>query len=158
LSSIVIPRRIIERLKKEAEKLGVSLDEYIVELLTRESDPRDKALEYVDAAYELIDQARSELTKSNIRQAAEKIWGAAALTIKAYAWWKEGKRLVSHRELWEYKDKLAEEYGEWIDIAWAQANSMHTCFYEGWCSRRSVEIALKHVERLVREISSRIRG
>ena len=158
MSSIVIPRRIIERLKKEAEKLGVSLDEYIVELLTRESDPRDKALEYVDAAYELIDQARSELTKSNIRQAAEKIWGAAALTIKAYAWWKEGKRLVSHRELWEYKDKLAEEYGEWIDIAWAQANSMHTCFYEGWCSRRSVEIALKHVERLVREISSRIRG
>ncbi len=158
MSSIVIPRRIIERLKKEAEKLGVSLDEYIVELLTRESDPRDKALEYVDAAYELIDQARSELTKSNISQAAEKIWGAAALTIKAYAWWKEGKRLVSHRELWEYKDKLAEEYGEWIDIAWAQANSMHTCFYEGWCSRRSVEIALKHVERLVREISSRIRG
>ncbi len=158
MSSIVIPRRIIERLKKEAEKLGVSLDEYIVELSSRESDPRDKALEYVDAAYELIDQARSELTKSNIRHVAEKIWGAVALTIKAYAWWKEGKRLVSHRELWEYKDKLAEEYGEWIDIAWAQANSMHTCFYEGWCSRRSVEIALKHVERLVREISSRIRG
>lgn len=43
----------------------------------------------------LIGRAREELAKGNIRQAAENVWGAAALAVKAYAAWKEGRRLVS---------------------------------------------------------------
>ncbi len=50
--------------------------------------------------------------KGDVQQAAEKLWGAAALAVKAYASWREGKRLASHRELWEYSKKLINELEE----------------------------------------------
>jgi hypothetical protein len=37
-------------------------------------------------------------------------------------------------------------------------NAMHTCFYEGWCSKKHVELALKRVEKLVKEITSRVKN
>ncbi len=91
-----------------------------------------------------------------VGRAAEKIWGAASLAVKAYAWKRENKRLVSHRELWEYARKISRELGDWFLHAWHEANTMHTCFYEAWCSREDVEIAYKRVERLVKELRSRL--
>jgi len=41
------------------------------------------------------------------------VWGAAALAVKAYALWREGRRLAGHRELWEYKSIVADEVGGW---------------------------------------------
>jgi len=155
--TIVIRGRIAERVREEAEKLGLSVDEYIVELISRELDPRDRAIEYIKAAEELLKEAREELEKGSIRQAAEKLWRAAALAIKAYASWKEGKRLTSHGELWEWKRRLVKELGEWIHSAWASASEMHICFYEGWCGREDVEYALKQIEKLVKEMASRIK-
>jgi len=144
------------RLREEAERLGLSLDEFVLELVTRNLDPADRAREYVKASGELLAEARRELERGNVRQAAEKIWGAAALAVKAYALWREGKRLVSHRELWEYKSVVAGELGGWVLDAWAHANSMHMCFYEGWCTRGDVEEALARVGRLVEEAGRRI--
>jgi HEPN domain-containing protein len=69
---------------------------------------------YADAARDLLRQAREELEKGNFRQAAEKIWGAAALAVKAYAEWRKGRRLSSHGELWEYKRIMEREVGEWV--------------------------------------------
>jgi len=57
-----------------------------VELLSQGLDPRDRAREYVEVAEDLLRQAREELEGGNVRQAAEKVWGAVALTVKAYAW------------------------------------------------------------------------
>jgi hypothetical protein len=51
---------------------------------------------------------------------------------------------------------MMEELGVWVSDAWAQANAIHVCFYEGWCTRVHVEQALKRVERLVEEVASRI--
>ncbi len=155
---IVVRGRIAKRVREEAEKLGVSIDEYLIELLSQGLDPKDRALEYIEVAKELLREAREELDKGNVRQAAEKVWGAAALAIKAYAYWREGRRLSSHGELWEYKRRLAKELGRWISDAWAHANAMHTCFYEGWCAREDVEDALNQVEKLVREIDSKMRS
>ncbi len=157
-TTIILPRTIIEHAKREAEKLGISLEEYLLELISSNMDPKDKALEYVKVAKELLEQAREELRKGDLRQAAEKVWGAAALSIKAYAYWKEGKRLASHGELWGYKEKVSKELGEWVREAWIMASSMHICFYEGWCARGDVEITCRHVERLVKEVEERIRG
>jgi len=42
------------------------------------------------------------------------VWSAVALAVKAYALWREGKRLSSHSELWGYKRKLKEELGGWV--------------------------------------------
>ncbi|BES81522.1 hypothetical protein PABY_10890 [Pyrodictium abyssi] len=93
-----------------------------------------------------------------MRQAAGKAWGAAALAVKAYAWWRGGKRLTSHRELWMYKRVLEKELGEWVSDAWAAGNEMHTCFYEGWCAEKDVEKALERIKRLVEEVKARVSG
>ncbi|MCE4600516.1 MAG: PaREP1 family protein [Desulfurococcales archaeon] len=147
-----LPRAVAERLEREARKLGVSLEEYVLELILRDLDPPERAREYVEASKDLLERAREELGRGDVRQAAEKAWSAAALAVKAYAAWKEGKRLTSHRELWEWKRRLEEELGGWVSDAWAQATAMHVCFYEGWCGGEDVEEALERVERLVRGV------
>ena len=153
-----IPRVIAERLRREAEKAGMSLDEYLIELVSRSLDPGEKLQVYLDAAQLLLEQAREELEKGSLRQAAEKLWGAVALAIKAYALWREGRRLASHRELWEYKDVAADELGGWVSRVFREASSLHTCFYEGWCTERDVRDVLPGVERLLEAIRARVEG
>jgi HEPN domain-containing protein len=68
----------------------------VLELVLRDLEPSDHVKIYTDAARDLLRQAREELEKGNFRQAAEKIWGAAALAVKAYAGWRKGRRLSSH--------------------------------------------------------------
>ncbi|ALL00402.1 PaREP1/PaREP8 domain containing family protein [Pyrodictium delaneyi] len=147
--TVTLPRSLAERARREAEKLGLGLEEYIIELLMEGIDPEERAHEYVVAAGELLEQAREELAKGDVRQAAEKTWGAAALSVKAYAEYRYGKRLRSHGELWEYARRLNRELGDWVYDAWTAATSMHVCFYEGWCSREDVEKALERVRKLV---------
>ena len=151
-----IPRGIAERLRREADKLGVSLEEYVLELLLQDLDPPERARDYAEAAKSLIEKAGEELAKGGVRQAADKLWGAAALAVKAYAAWRDGKRLTSHSELWEYSRRLTDDLGEWVHDAWMNASAMHICFYEGWCKREHVEQALGRVRRLVEEVASRV--
>ena len=154
---IRLPRSIAQRLRLEAEKQGMGLEEYLVELATRDLDPPERAREYIEAARSLLEEAREELRSGEVRQAAEKAWGAAALAVKAYAAWREGKRLASHGELWNYTLVLRRELGKWAMDAWNAGNSMHTCFYEGWCTREHVEDAIEKIEKLVETIETRIR-
>ncbi|RLF11136.1 MAG: hypothetical protein DRJ69_02245 [Thermoprotei archaeon] len=135
----------------------MSLEEYVLELASKDLDPQERARESIQVARDLLEQAREELEKGDVRQVAEKAWSAAALAVKAYAWWREGKRLVSHGDLWTYKRRMEAEIGEWVYNTWAIAHSIYTCFYEGWCSREDVEKALKEVEKLVDEVESRIK-
>ncbi len=152
--ALVIRGRLAKRVREEAERLGFSVEEYLVEVLSQGLDPKGRAREYVGAAEDLLEEAREELRKGNVRQAAEKLWGAAALAIKAYAFWKEERRLTSHGELWEYKRKLEDELGEWVSDSWYAASAMHTCFYEGWCAGKDIITAQKRVEKLVKEVAS----
>ena len=155
--ALLIRGRLARRVREEAERQGLSVDEYLVELLSQGLDPRDRVREYVWAAEDLLKEARDELEKGNVRRAAEKLWGAAALAVKAYAYLREGKRLTSHGELWEYMRLMVREVGHWVRVAWMYANGMHTCFYEGWCAEEDVEDALKTVEKLVREVASLVK-
>ena len=152
MATIVLPNSLVKRIRREAERLGVSLDELLVEKLTTGLDPKDKALEYVETAQELLGQARKELGKHDLRQASEKIWGAAALAIKAHSLAAKGRRLTSHREIWSYIDQIEKEIGPWARDAFNAANAMHTNFYEAWATRKHVEDALAKTERLVKAI------
>jgi len=156
METVVVKGVIARRLKEEAEKLDLTLEEYLLELLACNMDPKDRAREYITAASSLLVEAEEELEKGNVRQAAEKVWGAAALAVKAYAFWREGKRLTSHGELWEYRRRLEAELGDWVYDAWMAANGMYTCFYEDWCDKGDVEKALRVVEKLVKEVKQRI--
>jgi len=153
---LVIPDSVAKRIRELAEKLGVTPEEYLVDILTRDLDPVDKVREYIMVARELIAQARMELEKGNLRQASEKIWGACALAIKAHALAKKGVRLESHRDLWLYKNEVARELGDWVRSAFLKADSMHKNFYEGLATKEDVEDSLKEVEKLVSAISERV--
>ena len=155
--NVKLPRSIVERIERDAKKAGLSLEEYIIELIFQSLDPDERILEYIDVAKDLLGQAREELQKGDVRQAAEKVWGAAALTVKAYAEWREGKRLASHGELWEYMRRMVKELGLWVREVWMYANGMHTCFYEGWCDKEDVEEALKRVKKLVVEVERKVK-
>lgn len=101
---LTLPEPLARRVRKEAEKLGMTGEEYLIELVIRGLGPPERA--------------RKELGKGDLRQAAEKLWGATALAVKAYATWREGWRLTSHRGLWEYKERLAADLGGWSREAW----------------------------------------
>ncbi len=153
---IALPRTIVDRVKREATRLGITLEEYLPDLVTQNLDPHSRAKEYIETSKELVEEARTELEKGNVRQAAEKLRGATALAVKAYAEWRDCRRLASHGELWEYSLVLAKELGEWVKDSWAHANAMHICFYEGWCAREHVESALRAVEKIVKAVSEKI--
>ncbi|ABM80532.1 PaREP1 family protein [Hyperthermus butylicus] len=158
VAAVRLPRSVVERLEREARRLGLSFEEYVLELVLRDLDPTERAREYVEAAHDLLDQAREELGRGDVRQAAEKAWGAAALAVKAYAEWKEGRRLTSHGELWEYSRKMMDELGEWVYDSWMAATGMHVCFYEGWCTKRHVEEALRRIQKLVEEVEEKLKS
>ena len=64
--SVTLPRRVAEYARREAERLGVSLEEYIIDLLVEGLDPKDRVKEYIGAAKEFLEHAREELEKGNI--------------------------------------------------------------------------------------------
>jgi len=154
--AFTIPESMARRIREVAERLGVTPEEYILDLVTRDLDPEERAREYIEAARDLVAQAREELEKGDLRQASEKIWGACALAIKAHALAKKGLRLESHRDLWLYKNEVAKELGGWVRTTFLKADSMHKNFYEGLATREDVEDSLKEVEKLVTTVSKAI--
>ncbi len=90
--AIIVRGRIAEHLRREAEKLGASIDEFLVELLSQSLDPKDRAVEYVEAAEELLEQAREELGKGDVKQAAEKLWGARSFNDKGLSLLEGGEK------------------------------------------------------------------
>ncbi len=63
---ITVSKTVAESLRREAEKLGVSVDEYLLELVTQGLDPENRAVEYIKAARELLEQARGELRRGTL--------------------------------------------------------------------------------------------
>ncbi len=153
---MILSRVVLELLEKKSRENGMSIDEYLLEVLTSDLNPRDRADKYIEASLDLLEQAKKELDKGDLRQASEKIWGAVALSIKAHAYVKASRRLSSHRELREYKDKIADELGDWVIVVFQQADSMHINFYEGWATRKEIEKALKEAEKLVKAIAKQL--
>lgn len=63
---ISLPHILLEELRKKAKEKGISVEEFLL-------DPENKVRKYVNVALELLEQAREELKKNDLRQASEKI-------------------------------------------------------------------------------------
>jgi len=153
--AIRLPDAIAERLSSKAAEEGADPEVLALELLMNAlyEDGPSRAEAYRSAAEHLLARAGEELAKGELRQASEKIWGAAALAVKALAYEREGRRLTSHRELWEYVARLVAETGdEEVGRAWRTALSMHVNFYEGWAPAEEVGRALEEVRGLVEKL------
>jgi hypothetical protein len=141
------------RFPEEADGRGLELDE-----LPGGSGERSEcnAAGYVGLARELLGQVKFELGRGDARQAAEKVWVASVLAVKAYVCWRFGRRVSGRREVWEYCRVMAEELGGWVFDVLALAYAMHGCFYEGWCGRAEVEYAAGRVGKLVAAVESMV--
>ena len=156
MTQMELPAVIIEELRRISKREGQLVEEILIEVATRDLNPKDRGERYIRVARELLKRAKEELVRGDLRQASEKIWGAVALATKAHAYAKEGRRLASHGEIREYKDKIAERLGGWVIVAFQQASDMHTNFYEGWATRRDVEKAFEAAEKFVEAVSNDI--
>ena len=117
MERLQIPKRLMQTLRRRAEEPGVTPEEFLIELMVDAVDPGERSQAYIDAAREILEQAKKELGSGDLRQASEKIWGAAALAVKAHAYARERRRLASYTELWQHKSMIAEELRDWVDDA-----------------------------------------
>ena len=153
MPSLVVSEKVYRRLRELAEAKAMSVEELVLSLATEGMDPKEVAQIYWETAESLLTRAQEELAKGNLRQASEKMWGAAALAVKALAHELEGRRLASHGELWEFVGELSRRAGD-VELGrlWRSASSMHVNFYEGWASREHVEDALSDVRELINRL------
>ncbi|MEM2300906.1 MAG: PaREP1 family protein [Sulfolobales archaeon] len=148
-----LPKTIAEELARKASSVGISIEEYLFDLLFRDLDPVASAEKYIMGAQQLLEQAEQELRAGDLRQASEKIWGACALSIKAHALAKKGLRLETHGDLWVYKNEVARKLGDWVRVAFMMADSMRRNSYEDIATGEDIESALREVRNLVNKIS-----
>ena len=135
---VFVPEGAYRRLLKLAEeKEAAGVEDLILSLAADDMGSQEAAEAYWEASQRLAEAAEGELAEGRLRQASEKIWGSAALAVKAVAAALEGRRLASHGELWAYVDELSAKLGKpELMRLWQMANSMHVNFYEGWATRR----------------------
>ena len=104
---------------------------------------------YRSAATQLLEQARQELARGDVRQASEKGWGAAAQAVKAVA---EGRgwEHKTHGSLFEAVRRLLSDPGsDGLDGLFGAANTLHINFYENWMKAETVGAHLDYVARFV---------
>ena len=148
---VFVPEKAYRRLLKLAEEKGAAgVEDLIPSMAADDMGSREAAEACWEASQRLAEAAEGELAKGCLRQASEKIWGSAALAVKAVAVALEGRRLASHGELWSYVDELSVKLGRpELMRLWQMANSMHVNFYEGWATRRHIEEALRGLKELL---------
>ena len=97
-------------------------------------------------------EAKELLKGGNLVQASEKLWGAAALTVKMVAA-KRGLKLEQHGGLWVFINMLAKESGdENIVRFFNAANTLQKNFYENEMAQETVEINAGDVEQLITKL------
>ncbi len=112
-----------------------------------------QAATYQQRSHELLAKARAELD-TDLAQAGEKGWGAAAEMVKAVAE-QRGLYHRTHRSLYEIVAGLVRETGD-DDIRkeFASANELHHNFYENWFDRENIEVRLEDMERFVGRVEA----
>jgi hypothetical protein len=167
-ASIILPRKLGDKLKEKAAETGYLPDELGVELLRKslneELDPEDLVEHYQQTlgkfdqiasqmlSEKYLAEGRKLLKEGDLVQASEKLWGATALTVKMVAA-KRGLKLEQHGSLWVFINTLAKESeDEDIVTFFNAANTLHRNFYENEMARETVEINARHVENLITKL------
>ena len=154
--SVFLPQKLGKKLRKRAEEMGYLPDELAVELLrerlNEELDPEDLVEHYRALSEKYLAEAKEFLSKEDIVQTSEKLWGAAALAVKMVAA-KRGLKLEAHRSLWDFVSRLSRESGdEEIITFFHVANSLHRNFYENQMNKASLEVAIRNIEQLIEKL------
>jgi len=149
-------KKLFEKLREEALKKDISMEELVVEILSKvlnhPLDPSEKVELHLKLADKFLREAEEFLAKGDYVQASERGWGVAAQMFKAVAA-KENLELRSHASLWEYLDKLAEKLQD-VELRrlWWTANNLHQNFYESWMTPRDVKYAIEDVKKFAEKL------
>jgi uncharacterized protein (UPF0332 family) len=152
----ILSKGLFEKLREEALKKDISMEELIVEILSKALnhtlDPSEKVELHLKLAEKFLREAEELLAKGDYVQASEKGWDVAAQMVKAVAA-KENLELKSHASLWEYLDKLAEKFQD-VELRrlWWIANSLHQNFYENWMTPRDVKYAVEDIKKFMEKL------
>ena len=154
--SVFLPQKLGKKLRKRAEEMGYLPDELAVELLrerlNEELDPEDLVEHYRALSEKYLAEAKEFLSKEDLVQTSEKLWGAAALAVKMVAA-KRGLKFEAHRSLWDFVSRLSRESrDEEIITFFHVANSLHRNFYENQMNKASLEVAIRNIERLIEKL------
>ena len=110
--------------------------------------------QYSQQADIFLRQAQEELEKNDLRQAAEKGWGAAAQMIKALAE-ERGWEHQSHRSLADTVKRVVRERDDQeIARCFVAARSLHMFFYEGDLPDFLVPSHLEDVRTFIQKLRS----
>ncbi len=109
--------------------------------------------DYAQISRRFLEQARLHLAEHDRLQAAEKIWGAAALALKAIGE-QRGWVHSNHSNITGVGEQLGREFGRQREFMryMSQAHYMHSDFYENGWSEHAIGIALDDVEEFVGEL------
>ncbi|KPJ63967.1 MAG: hypothetical protein AMJ45_06645 [Syntrophobacter sp. DG_60] len=153
ITSIILPQKLGKKLRDKAEEIDSLPEELAIEILFKglgeELDPEDLLEHYQALSDKYFKEAKEFLSKGDLVQASEKLWGVTALAVKAVAA-KRGLKLERHGSLWDFVSKLSKESRD-KDILrfFHTANSLHRNFYENQMNREAIEIAIEDIERLI---------
>ena len=112
-----------------------------------------QAVTYQQRSRELLAKARAELD-TDLAQAGEKGWGAAAEMVKAVAE-QRGIYHRTHRALSEIVDALVRETGdEDLRRHFDSASALHQNFYENWFPLEGVQGRLQDVALFVARVEA----
>lgn len=97
--------------------------------------------------------AEALLKQGDYVQASEKLWGAAAQSVKALAA-KRDVELLTHTSIFQFVTKLHKENPK-LELAedFHIASSLHTNFYEDWLTPVMVRIGAKRIKAFVEKIA-----
>ena len=109
----------------------------------------EQYLKQSDDYFQLVD---NYLAKDDNLQASEKLWGASAQIIKAYAE-KKGYKHNEHANLYKVTKKIVEETEdkEFLTL-FNVANALHSNFYENWMDTEMVNVSKTDIEKFLKKV------
>ena len=112
------------------------------------------AEEYRTAAHQLYDQALVELEAGDLRQASEKLWGAAAQAMKSVAQ-RNGWEHKTHAHAYGVVNRLTDATNDRRIRGWfLHADALHTNFYENWMNEIDIRAYAIDVRLLIERLES----
>ncbi len=149
-------QKLSEKLREKAEETDLLPEELVIEAMFKglgeELDPKRLVEHYQALSDKYLEDAKEFLSKGDLVQASEKLWGAVALAVKSVAA-NRGLKLEKHGSLWEFIDRLSEESGdEDVVTFFSGANALHRNFYENEMTKRAIEITAKNIEKLIAKL------
>jgi len=158
--SLVLPKKLEEKIKKESERLEIPEEELVLkaisEFFKEPLDPESKVELHLKLCEKFLKEAEELIAKRDYVQASEKAWGASAQIVKAVAA-KEGKEIRSHGELHKFVVELRKKENDpEILTLWSPATSLHQNFYENWLPEGMVKDLVENVKKFVEKLKKLI--